>query len=153
MTITRRGYWLVVGVVLLVLVAIFRGPAAGTCPIKLTTNLASSAGTSACVELEVADTPLEREIGLSKYTDIKPTKGMLFVFDQPQNACIWMKGMSFPIDILWLNADKRITRTERGIPPETYPETFCHNDTKYVIELVPGTIFVSDLKVGQRLKF
>lgn len=105
-----------------------------------------------CVELEPATTASEREIGLSKYSAIKETQGMLFTYDEPGEACIWMKDMNFPIDIVWLDADKKIVKIEINVDPSTYPKTFCSNvPAKYVVELNAYISSYAYLEVGQQL--
>jgi uncharacterized membrane protein (UPF0127 family) len=91
-----------------------------------------------CVFLERADTPGSRARGLSGRVSMDKTSGMLFVFDHPQQVCIWMKDMKFPLDLLWLDTDHRIVKTKANVSPETYPETFCVDNVQYVIELKAG---------------
>jgi uncharacterized membrane protein (UPF0127 family) len=35
-------------------------------------------------------------------------QGMLFVFDDQKIRAFWMKNMQFSLDIIWMNADKKI---------------------------------------------
>src|SRR5207237_7364107 len=78
-----------------------------------------------CMNIERADSPRERQLGLSGRQSMTPSHAMLFVFDQPSDACMWMKDMEFDLDMVWLNADKEITKIQENISPETYPESFC----------------------------
>jgi uncharacterized membrane protein (UPF0127 family) len=104
-----------------------------------------------CVNLEIADTPEARQTGLSGRSHMAETTGMLFVFEEPQTACIWMKDMHFNIDIVWLNDNKKITAFKKDVAPDTYPESFCQDDTRYVIELLTGTADKAGLHTGQLL--
>ncbi len=106
---------------------------------------------SQCISLEHVDTPADRELGLSGRVDMPEGKGMLFVFDQPTKACMWMKDMQFPLDMVWLNQDEKIIKIQRAITPETYPESFCANNSLYVIELNSGIADKAGLRVGQQL--
>src|SRR5690348_16180886 len=43
------------------------------------------------IKAEVATTGLQRERGLMYRKSLGQNEGMLFVFDQPQQLCFWMK--------------------------------------------------------------
>lgn len=81
-----------------------------------------------------------------------PTQGMLFDFEKPQRACIWMKGMNLNIDIVWIDHNKKVTQIKENVSPDTYPKSFCADQTRYVIELAAGTARRAGLKTGLRLK-
>ncbi len=105
-----------------------------------------------CVELEPVVTENDRSVGLSKYPAIEDTQGMLFTYDKPAEACIWMKDMKFPIDIVWLDAYRKIVKIEVDVDPTTYPKTFCSEVlAKYVIELNQYVSEYAGLEVGQQL--
>lgn len=105
-----------------------------------------------CVEFEWARTTDEQKIGLSKYDSYSDAKGMLFEYKIPVEACIWMKDMKFPIDIVWVNSDNKIVKIEVNVSPKTYPKPFCSEEkVKYVIELNQYVSEYAGLKVGQLL--
>ncbi len=79
---------------------------------------------------------------------------MLFVFEGVAVQCFWMKDMHFSIDIIWLDAEKRVVHIEKDVSPETYPRTFCPSKpAKYVIELSAGEASRSSIRPGQKLSF
>lgn len=57
--------------------------------------------------VDIVETPLARSRGLSGRDSIPEFGGMLFPFEKPGIYSFWMKGMRFPIDILWL-MDNRV---------------------------------------------
>lgn len=125
------------------------------CAIKLPPprpSLAEVPSADNCVSLQVADSPAARQKGLSGRSSLLTQEGLLFVFDEPGEACMWMKGMKFSIDILWLDSQAQIKRIKKEVSPETYPESFCVDGTKYVIELAAGTADKAGLRPGLRLK-
>ncbi len=101
--------------------------------------------------LELADTPETRTLGLSGRGTMASDRGMVFVFDTPTEACFWMKDMRFPIDIIWLNESRKVTQVRSDVSPESYPKSFCADDTRYVIELHAGEAARSSIRSGDRL--
>lgn len=59
--------------------------------------------------------PKAQEIGLTKYNSIKPTQGMLFIFDSVGSHPFWMRGMKFPIDMIFINGDT-VVATYENLP-------------------------------------
>lgn len=103
--------------------------------------------------LEVSDTQEKQVKGLSGRQDLPEGSGMLFAYPEAGNECIWMKDMHFSLDILWLNADKKVIKLEKSVSPETYPRSFCADGTQYVIELNAGEAAKAGVKVGQHIEF
>lgn len=100
----------------------------------------------------IADTLESRAQGLSKIDSLPENSVMLFVFDKPDIYKIWMKNMKFPIDIIWLNENKKITHIEENISPETFPTTFFPPEKSlYIIEANVGFVVKNALLVGKVL--
>lgn len=56
----------------------------------------------ALVEIEVADSASERNQGLSGRDSLSENAGMLFVFPAEKKYQLWMKGMNFNLDMLFI---------------------------------------------------
>lgn len=102
--------------------------------------------------LEIAASEPARVHGLSDRQSLDTNKGMLFVFNTANTQCIWMKDMHFSLDIIWLDAGKKVVKIEQNVSPETYPENFCAEDTKYVVELNAGEVKKNEVSVGTTVK-
>ena len=104
--------------------------------------------------LGASQTMAEREKGLGGRVSLPKDEGMLFVFEGVAVQCFWMKDMHFSIDIIWLDAEKRVVHIEKDVSPETYPRTFCPSKpAKYVIELNAGEASRASIHPGQKLSF
>ncbi len=104
--------------------------------------------------LEIVDTPEKRSLGLGGRKGLDQSRGMLFVFDTPAVQCFWMKDMHFPIDIIWLDTEKRVIEIAKNISPNTFPQTFCPKvEAKYVVELNAGEASRSGTNVRAKLNF
>ena len=106
------------------------------------------------VTLDVADTDKLRERGLSYRKMIDQNTGMLFVFERSGIYKFWMKDMNIPIDIVWLDSNKKIVHIEHSLSPDTYPQAFGPDiNTQWVIELPAGAVKQEDVSVGDILSF
>lgn len=106
-----------------------------------------------CVALERADTASKRTQGLSGRDNLPDNTGMLFVFDQSEQVCMWMKDMKFDLDMVWLNDQKQVIHIEKGVSPSTYPQSFCQDNAKYVLEFTAGDVQILAISDGQQLTF
>jgi len=104
--------------------------------------------------LQIADTDFLRERGLSYRRSLAPQTGMLFIFDTPRISKFWMKDMNFPLDIVWLDADKKVIHIEHSLSPSTYPNSFGpETPTQYVIELNAGEVKRIGFVLGTKVNF
>lgn len=108
---------------------------------------------SGCTHLEIADTPKAQAKGLGGRDSLASSQGMLFVYDRPQLVCFWMKDTKFNLDMIWFDEYRNITKIKQDVSPETYPESYCMPNTKYVIELPAGAAKQNQLSVGKNLRF
>ncbi len=103
---------------------------------------------------EVAETKEDRERGLSKRDALKEVDGLLFIFPTEDYHAIWMKEMNFPIDIIWIDKEKKVVDYKKNVPPESYPESFFPSmPAKYVLETEAGFIEKNFLTHGTTLSF
>ena len=113
------------------------------CPLRLKQG---------CFKLETAATPESRAKGLGGRDQLPPGNGMLFIHPSPGKHCFWMKDMRFAVDMIWLDANKKIVMIKPNAQPDTYPQSFCPDqDSLYVIELPAGAAEQNQLTVGNTL--
>lgn len=107
------------------------------------------------IQAEVVDTPEARSKGLGDRSSISDDEGMLFVFSEDKEWAIWMKGMKFPIDIIWLDGSKKVVHLAENIQPdaEPYVEYKPPQPARYVLELQAGKIKRAKIRIGTRADF
>lgn len=106
------------------------------------------------LKVEIAQTPKEKERGLSGKLSLPKDLGMLFVFDEPGIYGFWMKDMNFPIDIIWISQDSKIIDISPDILPSTFPDTFSPKlPAKYVLEVNAGWAEQHKVTVEDGVKF
>ncbi len=109
-----------------------------------------------CINVEVVNTPKERAQGLMFRKQLGQNEGMLFVFKGEQKTYFWMKNMFIPLDIIWINHDKKIVGVKEHVQPCVQKE--CNvvvppEKAKYVLEINAGRVKELGLKVGDSLDF
>ncbi len=96
--------------------------------------------------VKVADNPFERAHGLSGTVpaDLGEAVGMLFVFDEAEQQTFSMRGMRYPLDILWIRHGT-IVKIDYGVPapqPGQEPKEVNSNPLKVdmVLEVPAGVV-------------
>lgn len=104
-------------------------------------------------ELQIADTLEERTKGLSGQDELPDRGGMIFIYETPVNACIWMKDMLMDIDILWFDENQNLIHQQLAVAPETFPKSFCPPaNAKFVVEIPADKASQLGIKIGDKLK-
>ena len=104
--------------------------------------------------MEIADTDLLREHGLSGHKPLSDRQGMIFIFNKPDLYGFWMKDMLFPLDIIWLDENFKINHIEKSVLPETYPKVFYPEEKSlYVLEVSAGSMDSLGVKVGDYVRY
>jgi len=106
------------------------------------------------IEATVAGTETERAKGMSGKVYVADNQGMLFVFPHDAKWQIWMKDMKVPIDIVWLDASKKVVSLRKNVPPSSYPGHFTPPaDARYVLEIASGAAQKANIELGVRAEF
>lgn len=113
---------------------------------------------NARLKVEIADTPDKRSKGLSGRQALASDEGMLFVFPAAGTYPFWMKGLSFPLDFVWIKGDKVIAALPNVQPPAvgqsdaSLPIYQSQEPIDKVLELQAGTIQRLNIKAGDTIK-
>ena len=107
------------------------------------------------LDLEVADEPRERAIGLMGRTEVPPGTGMLFRYDTPSSGpSFYMFQVPVPLAAVFLRDGEvvHVARMEpcRATQPQECPLYGPAGEFDAVVETAPDT--VADVEVGDRLE-
>jgi len=86
-------------------------------------------------------------------------RGMLFVHPADGNYAYWMYQCLIPLDIIWMNRDRKIVEISANTPPcpsksaKECPTFGGHEKARYVLELAGGGAAMYSLKLGDTLSF
>lgn len=100
--------------------------------------------------VDVAVTPKEKEIGLGGRDSLREGAGMLFPYDHSERFSYWMKGMKFPIDIIWIH-DLRIVDISKHVPvstDDTLPVYAPREPVNLVLEIAAGESDRNGFQIG-----
>lgn len=106
-------------------------------------------------QASLATNDAQRENGLSDVSELSDGRALLMVFPNEANWGIWMKDMKIPIDIIWLNSDKKVVYVVTNASPKTSADTVFTPKlaAKYVIELPAGTVESKSIKLNSLAAF
>lgn len=108
----------------------------------------------ATLSAEITKTDAARQKGLGGRRCLADNQAMLFQFDQPGRYSFWTKDMKFPIDIIWLSADKKVVYVKSNVSPKSYPQSFVNEQpAQYVIEMKAGQANQLHLNSGTSINF
>ena len=112
--------------------------------------LKKSDGTVVASEVEMADTMLRQVVGLMFKKRIPPGYAMIFDLRREQYVSIHMMFVFFPIDLVYLDRDRRIVDVRRRLRPWT-GIAVPKKPARYVIEMPAGGVDRYGLKAGEAL--
>jgi len=108
------------------------------------------------IKAELALDAAARARGVMFRDRMDEDQGMLFVFEREELNSFWMLNVKFPIDILWLDANRRVVHIEQAVPPcpkEPCPSYPTPKPALYVLELKSGVSAAHKIKLYDRMEF
>jgi uncharacterized membrane protein (UPF0127 family) len=109
------------------------------------------------VDAELAITRETRTRGLMERPSLPADQGMLFLFEVTQPLSFWMFNTLIPLDIIFADAERRITSIYGSVPP-CRPPLRCplytsHGPAQFVLEVNAGTAARVGIGVGDELRW
>lgn len=114
---------------------------------------------SKTIQVQVAADSVTQERGLSSRDALTDDQGMLFDFGVTKGdyPAFWMKDMTFPLDLIWIQDKKIIGITPdvqpANLPDEQMPRYFPPSPISWVLEVNAGWVQRHHIKVGDEVKF
>ncbi len=109
-----------------------------------------------CINVEVVQKEEDLQRGLQFRTSLEENSGMLFIFAHTRQHGFWMKDTLIPLDMIWMDYNRRIVHIARNVPPcKADPcATYTPSDPAlYVLEVDAGYASTLGLKVGNHAEF
>jgi hypothetical protein len=107
---------------------------------------------------ETADSFGKRTKGLMFRNNLPLNSGLLMIFKKEGEHGIWMLGMRFPIDLVFIDCKKRIVDIKHSVKPlgknpNTWKVYKPSKPCKYVLEVNSGLMQKTKTEVGDFLEF
>ncbi len=102
------------------------------------------------LDVQVAQTPQERQIGLMFRKDMPQHEGMLFVFEQPASQCFWMRNTLLPLTAAFVADDGTIVNLA-DMKPQSDDSHCSAKPVRYVLEMHQGWFAKRNIKAGFKL--
>lgn len=103
------------------------------------------------IHAEVARTDEQRAIGLMSRKSMPATSGMLFVFEQANVQCFWMRNTLIPLSTAFVADDGSIVNIA-DMQPMTEASHCSTKPVRYVLEMNQGWFAQRGLKAGSKLR-
>ncbi len=103
-------------------------------------------------DVELALSPQQRSVGLMFRVYLPQDQGMLFDFEYPQQASMWMKNTMVPLDILFIRSDGVISSIIQNAEPLTLTPRASKGEVRAVLEVLGGTTERLGIKAGDYVR-
>lgn len=110
------------------------------------------------ITAEIADDTGERQKGLGGRDALAQDSGMLFVFTKPDRYTFWMKGLRFPLDMIWIKDNtvvdiiKNAQIPDVNLSDEQLPRYMPNQVVDSVLEVNAGFVDKNNIKVGDKIE-
>lgn len=105
------------------------------------------------IDLEIADSDYERQLGLMNRKEMKENEGMLFIFPMQGNQSFWMRNTLISLDMLFINDQKQIVTIHKNtkiLSDQSYPAS---QPAIYVVEVLAGFTDKYNIRVGDKINW
>lgn len=103
------------------------------------------------IKAEVAANDGERQQGLMFREKMANNAGMVFVFDQPNTQCMWMKNTLLPLSVAFIDEHGAIVNIE-DMQPQTLDSHCSKRPVKYALEMNLGWFKAKHIKPGTTIE-
>ena len=102
------------------------------------------------LDVQVAQTPSQHQIGLMWRKDMPPHEGMLFVFEHATTQCFWMRNTLIPLTAAFLEDDGTIVNLA-DMKPQSDDSHCSAKPVRFVLEMNQGWFAKRQIKPGFKL--
>lgn len=135
----------------LFIVLLLHGAAA--CQAQPKVAIATQTGQEVVFKVEVADTPAKRELGLQYRKELSTDQGMIFLFPVESQQTFWMKNTPIPLDMIFINRERRIVGIVEQAVPFTLEPRSVNAPSQYVLEIGGGLSKRYGVRAGDTVRF
>ena len=117
------------------------------------TFLNDSSQVKAKIDIQIANTEFDRELGLMFRKSMKENQGMLFIFPVDTIQTFWMRNTYIPLDMVFINSQKTIvsiSKNTKVLSDQTYASK---GPAQYVLEVNAGYCDKFNINPGDKVNW
>ena len=105
----------------------------------------------ASINIEFANTLNLRKQGLMKRAKLNQDSGLLFIWPEKEQQCMWMKDTSIPLSLAFLKDDGMILEIFY-LEPFSKSSVCSSNEVRFALEVNRGWFRENNVNIGSRLE-
>jgi uncharacterized protein len=117
------------------------------------TFLNKNKDTLTAIDIEIADDEASRMQGLMYRSSMEDKQGMLFIFDKQEPQSFWMKNTKIPLDIIYIDENKKIVSISENTIPFSEEPIPSGSAAKFVVEVNAGFCGKNKIDTGNYIHF
>ena len=105
------------------------------------------------IDIEIANSDFDRQLGIMFRKHMDDKNGMLFIFPAEEMQSFWMRNTFIPLDMVFVNEEKKIVTIHKNtqtLSDQSYPSSA---PTMYVIEVNAGFCASHKINEGDKINY
>ncbi len=105
------------------------------------------------INIQIANTEFDRQLGLMFRKSMEENQGMLFIFPEARVQSFWMRNTLISLDMIFIDVNKKIITIHKNtkvMSDQSYAST---GPAKYVLEVDAGFADKNNIKVGDTIEW
>jgi len=123
------------------------------CEAQPRVTILTRSGSEVAFQVEVADTPAKRTMGLQYRKELGADRGMIFLFPSEAPQSFWMKNTPIPLDMIFINRERRIVGIVEQAVPFSLDSRSVGVPSQFVLEINGGLAKRHGLQAGDNVRF
>jgi len=123
------------------------------CDAQPKVTITTKAGREVAFQVEIANTPAKREMGLQYRRELADGKGMIFLFPSESIQSFWMKNTPIPLDMIFISGDRKIVGIVEQTAPFSLDPRSVSAPSQYVLEINGGLSKRRGIGAGDAVRF
>lgn len=123
------------------------------CDAQPKVTITTQDGRQVAFQVEVADTPGKREMGLMYRAELADDRGMIFVFPSESQQSFWMKNTPRSLDMIFISKERKIVGIVEQATPFSLDPRSVPGQSQFVFEINGGLSKRHGFKTGDSVQF
>jgi uncharacterized membrane protein (UPF0127 family) len=127
--------------------------AVSACQAQPKVTITTKEGRQVSFQVEIADTPAKREMGLQYRRELAADRGMIFLFAAESPQSFWMKNTPLPLDMIFISRERKIVGIVEQTVPFSLEPRFVEGVSQFVLEINGGLSKRFGIRAGDAVRF